>query len=692
MVASILPEFGLELNCDKTIYVPLAPGALPATTEEDDFVVERCHDVMGVSISSDEEIASQAALKIEIPSTRLALPLEKGGLRCHMPLYDRDTLKLRSLKHLARDVRGVFPSGIGAFLKNLQASDPSKHFMDLLHTAAWVEFLLSDPGFVDTSQEMEHDETRDENEDENEVQSPATSGEQSEIMTGPPGLDVENDVSSSGQDSHHSSPPDPPGEGTSTIVRDSHIETVSGDRLKRRSWSGTETERPDFSFMEDGGQRFESTIGKLRELQHEWLQKETVRLINESDLPARDKASAINTIPQAGTKFHPICHYLKRNPTRIFKLSNLHFRALIKSFTGTGLSYISLDTCPHCHAKNPSARHGEVCTGAAKGAWIRWHNYVVKALAEFMDTVGGLETFIETKPSLDPDKVYKRPDILAVDLGKNSDLIQTVFDVQITANSRLIDKARNPSTDLTYHKSDTQRYRVTDISEDKKLKDYKNYRDQISDTSSLVPASAIQVGDLPDRAQDTPGSCDAPIVPDSSIGGNGSGLDTSSPMEPSHNPNSDEDSGGGPDPGQPTLTEREAENRQRVGSPSASQDSQGSNHNGSSRKRPVVHVDLRSLIGKRFNIIPFVLSSSGVMGRRAASFLGKFIFDYGKKSVRVFVPNGAQVLFMSHLSRLLMRLAMAIAGRGAECDLSVITRHNNVNGFSRFRERDKWAI
>ncbi|GKT33146.1 hypothetical protein ADUPG1_007146 [Aduncisulcus paluster] len=79
----------------------------------------------------------------------------------------------------------------------------------------------------------------------------------------------------------------------------------------------------------------------------------------------------------------------------------------------------------------------------------------------------------------------------------------------------------------------------------------------------------------------------------------------------------------------------------------------------------------------RFNIIPFaLLSSSGVMGRRAASFLGKFIFDYGKKSVRVSVPNGAQVLFMSHLSRLLMRLAMAIAGRCAECDLSVITKHN----------------
>ncbi|GKT22519.1 hypothetical protein ADUPG1_012142, partial [Aduncisulcus paluster] len=234
-IKGILPEFGLELNRDKTIYVPLAQGSLPVTTEEDDFVVERCHDVMGVPLSSDEEIASQAAvdslkqtlevavttsefldlqpfhyvfetvilkqfyyliqyssipddelitmntalsnlwsnkLKIEIPSTRLALPLEKGGLRCHMPLYDRDTLKLRSLKHLARDVRGVFPSGIGAFLKNLQASNPSKHFMDLLHTAAWVEFHLSDPGFGATSQEMEHDETRDENKDE--VQSPAS--------------------------------------------------------------------------------------------------------------------------------------------------------------------------------------------------------------------------------------------------------------------------------------------------------------------------------------------------------------------------------------------------------------------------------------------------------------------------------------------------------------------------------------
>ncbi|GKT27380.1 hypothetical protein ADUPG1_000018 [Aduncisulcus paluster] len=149
--------------------------------------------------------------------------------------------------------------------------------------------------------------------------------------------------------------------------------------------------------------------------------------------------------------------------------------------------------------------------------------------------------------------------------------------------------------------------------------------------------------------QDTPGSCNVPIVPDSSIGGNGSGLDTSSPVEPSHNPNSDEDSGGGLDPGQPTLTERESENRQRVGGPSASQDSQGSNHDGPSRKRPVVHDDLSSLIRKPFNIITFVLSSSGVMGRRAASFLGKFIFDYGKKSVRGYVPNGAQVLFMSHL-------------------------------------------
>eukprot|EP00764_Aduncisulcus_paluster_P006160 gnl/Carplike_NY0171/2094_a2818_788.p1 GENE.gnl/Carplike_NY0171/2094_a2818_788~~gnl/Carplike_NY0171/2094_a2818_788.p1 ORF type:complete len:246 (-),score=41.93 gnl/Carplike_NY0171/2094_a2818_788:146-883(-) len=184
------------------------------------------------SIPDDELITMNTALsnlwsnklKIEIPSTRLALPLEKGGLRCHMSLYHRDTLKLRSLKHLARDVRGVFPSGIGAFLKNLQASNASKHFMDLLHTAAWVEFHLSDPGFGDTSQEMEHDETRDEN--ENEVQSLAISGEQSEILTGPPGLDVENDVSSSGQDSHHSPLPDPPGDGTSTIVSDSQPETV----------------------------------------------------------------------------------------------------------------------------------------------------------------------------------------------------------------------------------------------------------------------------------------------------------------------------------------------------------------------------------------------------------------------------------------------------------------------------------
>ncbi|GKT27775.1 hypothetical protein ADUPG1_004785 [Aduncisulcus paluster] len=96
--------------------------------------------------------------------------------------------------------------------------------MDLLHTAAWVEFHLSDPGFGDTSQEMEHDEKRDEN--ENEVQSLAISGEQSEILTGPPGLDVENDVSSSGQDSHHSPLPDPPGDGTSTIVSDSQPETV----------------------------------------------------------------------------------------------------------------------------------------------------------------------------------------------------------------------------------------------------------------------------------------------------------------------------------------------------------------------------------------------------------------------------------------------------------------------------------
>ncbi|GKT36824.1 hypothetical protein ADUPG1_009722 [Aduncisulcus paluster] len=131
------------------------------------------------------------------------------------------------------------------------------------------------------------------------------------------------------------------------------------------------------------------------------------------------------------------------------------------------------------------------------------------------------------------------------------------------------------------------------------------------------------------------------------------------------------------DPGQPTLTEREAENRQRVGGPSASQDSQGSNHDGPSRKRPVVHVDLRSLIGKRFNIIPFALSSSGVMGRRAASFLGKFIFDYGKKSVRVSVPNRAQVLFMSHLSRLLMPLAIAIVFQlcnrcGIECQIGII--------------------
>ncbi|GKT27549.1 hypothetical protein ADUPG1_000080 [Aduncisulcus paluster] len=48
------------LNRDKTINIPLALGPLPATTEEDDFAVERFHDVMGVPISSDEEI--QAAV------------------------------------------------------------------------------------------------------------------------------------------------------------------------------------------------------------------------------------------------------------------------------------------------------------------------------------------------------------------------------------------------------------------------------------------------------------------------------------------------------------------------------------------------------------------------------------------------------------------------------------------------------
>ncbi|GKT18854.1 hypothetical protein ADUPG1_011392 [Aduncisulcus paluster] len=207
--------------------------------------------------------------------------------------------------------------------------------------------------------------------------------------------------------------------------------------------------------------------------------------------------------------------------------------------------------------------------------------------------------------------------------------------------------------------------------EEKRKKRVERKRQRASRSSTYQPESElgipmrVSIAGMQDgkTRQDTPGSCNAPIVPDSSIGGNGSGLDTSSPVEPSHNPNSDEDSGSGPDPGQPTLTERESENRQRVGGPSDSQNSQGSNHDGPSRKRPVVHDELRSLIRKRFNIIHFVLSSSGVMGRRAASLLGKFIFDYGKKSVRGSVPNGAQELFMSHLSPLLMRLAMAIAGR-----------------------------